>query len=207
MVFEELRVKHPSNRHRKVIVFLLFSLLFLYSRAAIISCVVFYVIKYIGVRRFILYFLPILFLVLGYKAYDTLFSDDSFSSKIEIIKNTSEFFAFIDLNKVIFGGGAEFAINAFQIIGSDLGAHLLFVVIAVNYGLVGLVAYCAIVLWIGSKFSIFHFYIPITIVSFSMLPIGFPSYNMALALIILLSVNNDKKTRDNITGIKRECTN
>lgn len=159
-------------------------LIFLYSRASIIS-----IIAYLILRKLSNNFLTLALLILSLTCsiffifFNKIHLDYSFESKLEIINNLRLYFSAIDFSDIILGGGAGYSSYAFNIIGTDTGSHLLFVTILVNYGIIGFLLYIYMAITLCINRSIRNYLLLLFILSFSMLPIAFPSIFITIGIL------------------------
>ncbi len=189
---ENKRILNKSNK--KILnLLLIIILIFMYSRTALISLAVYLLLKKIGIMKFMILISSLIALSVLFALNEVQNLDGSLMTKFDLINNTIKYISTLNITDFLFGKGAESSITAFHIIGTDLGAHLLSIVIFVNYGIIGILLYSITILVISIKYRIYNFTIPLMILSFSMLPVGFPAYNIALSLLCLTKIKSCKK--------------
>lgn len=148
----------------------LFVLFFLYSRVAIISFLFYIFFVNFSVKYWVLIgFLGLFSIVL-------ISDDGSLGTKLDILETTSKYIEVVSYTTLLFGGGALNHMTAFEIVGSPLGGHILFVTILTNYGILGVLIYFGTLLYSMYNHGTAAYIVTLMVTSLSMLPVAFPAF-------------------------------
>ena len=145
----------------KVTIFLL--LLFTFSRAAYLSFFVYIVLKNSGYRLKV--FLILSAGLASIVAVPLILNDGSFLSKMKILSYYSEFFNSSDLLQLLVGVGIG---ESFNVLG--IGSHNLFVLLNVEFGIIGFFWFVALVVYniFKTKFKTIPYWLAIHLCGFSL---------------------------------------